>query len=226
MGSFQIRRTRCVGRSTRPARQVRRHRGTDRRIAPFSLILGVPRIDVEGDWSNGRLVHDVKGQALGGDFSVKGRLDLQKKSGKTSPDIDSHFVIKNIDLKPLKPLVPFDWFPAEGMISTQFNLSGPLQNIDRLKWDGQIKADRLLLNPAKGTAVSNISIPHMDIKGTWANGKLKHDIRGNLFDGSIRIQGNAVVGKDSKGNNSIDIQSKVNLTNLNFARAERVIPFP
>ncbi|MCH8207552.1 MAG: AsmA-like C-terminal domain-containing protein [Nitrospinae bacterium] len=185
----------------------------------FSQV-SVPRIDIEADWSNGRLIHDVKGQALGGDFSVKGSLDFQKKRGKTLPEIHSDFVIKNIDLKPLKPLVPIDWFPAEGMISTQFNLSGPLQNFDRLRWDGQIKADRLLFNPAKGTAVSNIFIPHMDIKATWANRKLKHDIRGDLFDGSIRIQGSAGIGKDSQGNSSIDIQSNVSLNNLNFARAK------
>ncbi len=179
-----------------------------------------PKIKIKGDWADNRMLYEIEGKALGGDFSTGGKVTLARKNGKTAPEINSKFEIKNIDLKPLKAIVPFDWFPAEGIFSSQFKLIGPLTNVDRLRWDGQILVDQMLLIKGQGADASRIPIPRMQIKGSWANRSLKHDIQANLFAGQAQIVGTMGLKKSASGNSSATIQSNVKLTGLNFSKAK------
>jgi len=179
-----------------------------------------PSLNIQGDWAGNKMIYDLKGSALGGDFSSAGNLILQKAGNKTSPAINAQFEIKNIDLKPLKPIVAADWFPAEGMFSSRFKLVGPLIDVNGLKWDGQILVDQMLLIQGHGAEASNIPIPHLAIKGNWANRILKHDIQARLFGGKAQMVGNLALKKNASGNSSANIQSKIKLTKLNFNSAK------
>ena len=179
-----------------------------------------PTLKIDGDWADNKMKYGIKGSALGGDFSTAGILLLKKVAGKTSPELNAQFEIKNIDLKPLKPIVDADWFPAEGMFSSQFKLVGPLTNVDRLKWDGEILVNKMLFVKGQGAEASNVPIPLMKIKGTWANRKLKHDIQANLFGGKAQMVGDIALTKNASGNSSANIKSTINLTKLNFNNAK------
>jgi hypothetical protein len=178
-----------------------------------------PTLKIIGDWGNDQMKYDIKGSALGGEFLTLGAIKLNKASKNSAPEINGQFEIKNIDLKPLKPIVAADWFPAEGMFSTKFKLVGPLTNVDRLKWDGQILVDKMLIVKGQGAEASNIPIPHLEIKGNWANRKLKHNIQASLFGGQAQMIGDLALKKNASGNSSTNIQSKIKLTKLNFKKA-------
>jgi len=179
-----------------------------------------PSIKFQGDWADNRLRYEITGKALGGDFSTAGSFSLAQKNGETSPAINAKFSIKNIDLKPLKPIAPFQWFPAEGMFSSQFNLNGSLANLEKLRWDGKIQVDRMLLIPGGGAGAAKIPVPRIVIKGIWADRKLKHDVQANIFGGTVRIKGDLSLGTGAGGKSPAGIQSHIKLTGLNFSKAK------
>ncbi len=166
----------------------------------------IPVTEFEGTWSNNRLLHDLKLKIFGGNLQVKGHLKMNKtRLGGLDPVIDSEVTPQSIRLADLKPLIQKDWFPKQGTLSAKVHVQGPVLRPEAMKGKGQLKVLNLKIR-VKDTPVP---IPVTEFEGTWANNRLTHDLKLNVFGGNIQVKGRLDLAKDRQGNRDPVINSKV-----------------
>ena len=156
----------------------------------------IPVIEVEGTWSNSRLVHDLKLKVFDGDMQVKGRLHFAKdRQGNRDPVIDSKVFIKHVSLARLKPLVAQNWFPEKGVMDGIVDVRGPMLHPQALKAEGKLRVRNTAI-PFEGQAINLAEIVG---EGLWSKNHLSHHIKTKVFDGDVSIQGDLNFIKNNQG---------------------------
>ena len=151
-------------------------------------IISIDSLKGEGAWDKGVLAHNFSGTALGSDFSFNGKLpfsDLEK-------DSTSYIKWKNLSLVKLPFQKGMDWQPTQGKVSGSLSLTGPFPNAQE-KFPGRIngtlefQAEGLVLKSAKLN--DSVELSHLQGRGDFNKGLLKHEIKGILWGSEFDIKG-------------------------------------
>ncbi len=191
---------------------------SDVEVKTKTRMVRLPMVEVEGKWSNNKLVHNIRGDIFGGKIQVKGQLNLGKGNG--DPVVDSEVVFTGLRLADLRPWVPQDAFPETGVIGGTVHLQGPVMRPEALRVKAKFKVPKTAsLVEGKRVAFSNL-----DGQGEWHNGRLTHKVGVNIFGGKVRVQGKLDLKKDDQGVSDPVVDSEVVFTALRLADLRPWVP--
>ena len=169
-------------------------------------------LEGEGIWDNGTLIHEFSGKALGSDFKLNGKLPL---SGPGTDSV-SRFEWKNLDLQKLPFKKGLPWNPAQGTVSGNVSLTGPLpKEISKLKAAVEFQVADLVLKSA--TEARPIEMSRLNGRGNIDQGQLQHDIQGTIWGSDFDLK-----GKVQLNTKNPELNSTLNWKELNVAQ----LPLP
>ena len=181
---------------------------------------------ITGRWFNNRLNHDVRMKVFGGNIKIKGQLSMAGKGQKKEEVImDSDIYPQSVRLSKIRPLVHKSWFPSKGILMGKAHIKGNILEPESLKSQGSFK----LVNLEVEVKESPVLVPLVEMEGAWDRGRLLHDLKLKVFDGSLQVKGKLDFDKDPQGNsvpniNSKAIFSQIALTRLKTLSAQSWFP--
>ena len=176
-----------------------------------SPLLFLNQLEGTGNIANHRVNYNIKGNTFNGTFHSDGNITLSA-SGSSPLVLNNQIEFANLDLSQLPLPLP----ATGGNISGSLKLNGPLPDAGnlltgRLKIDTRFKVTNL--NISAGSLA--LDIPRLEGKATLNRGRLKHDLNGTLFGGSVNTKGTLTFQKKNEQTlisaNSDLVLDKVNL---------------
>ena len=147
-----------------------------------SKVLNLNTLSGDGNIENKRLNYTLKSDLFNGTLLSEGNVSLATKA----PVLDNKIELANLDLSQL----PLPTAPEKGQVSGTIKLKGPLPNPEKLL-TGNLNIDTNFkvtdLGMPAGKLPLNIQV--LEGKTSLKRGTLTHDMKGNLFDGTIKTKG-------------------------------------
>jgi len=176
--------------------------------------VSIAGMEGSGRWLGGRLSHQFRMTAFGGEISIQGDLNFKKDDqGHWDPVIDSEVMPQSIKLADLRPLVQKDWFPKKGILTGKVHVQGPVLRAQAIKAEGKLRVQNTAIQ-FKG---KNINLAEIKGKGLWSKDHLSHHIKTKLFGGEVSIKGDLNFKKNNQGELDPVIDSEVIPQSLQLA---------
>ncbi len=192
----------------------------DLEVAVNNASLSIPAVEFDGTWANNRLIHDVKVKVLEGNIQTKGQLLLKKdRKGKRDTVLDSKIFIKQVALKPLKPLVAKNWFPHQGTLDGTLQVRGSVMRPQAMKANGKLR----VRNAATEFGGKNIPLSQVEGQGSWQKDNLKHHIIAKIFGGEVSLKGNLIFSKNKQGELDPMIHSSIKPKSIQLSKLRTLI---
>jgi hypothetical protein len=169
---------------------------SDLEVMVNNAAIAIPAMEFNGTWANSRLIHDVKLKVLDGNIQTKGQLLLKKdRKGNRDSVLDSKVFIKLVSLKQLKTIVGKNWFPHKGILDGTLQVRGSVTRPQSMKAKGQLR----VRNAATQFRGKNITLSHVEGRGSWQKDNLKHHIKANILGGEVSLKGDLNFKKNKQG---------------------------
>ncbi len=109
--------------------------------------ISIDSLNGKGTLKNSKLIHNLKGNLLGGEISIKGILGFQKFKEKFLIAVNSDLSLKQVNLNLASRVYKNKWVPTLGTVTGNLNIRGPISSDGKispaLKLKGTLQADEL-----------------------------------------------------------------------------------
>ena len=144
-------------------------------------VINLNMVSGDGNIKNNRLHYKLKSDVFNGTLLSDGNVTLT-----STPVLDNQIELSHLDLS----LLPLPTAPEKGSISGTIKLKGPLPDPDNfltgnLNIDTNFKVTGLSMPAGK----LPLNVQSFEGKLNLKQGKLTHDLKGNLFDGTVKTKG-------------------------------------
>ena len=144
-------------------------------------VINLNMVSGDGNIKNNRLHYKLKSDVFNGTLLSDGNVTLT-----STPVLDNQIELSHLDLS----LLPLPTAPEKGSISGTIKLKGPLPDPDNfltgnLNIDTNFKVTNLSMPAGK----LPLNVQSFEGKLNLKQGKLTHDLKGNLFDGTVKTKG-------------------------------------
>jgi uncharacterized protein involved in outer membrane biogenesis len=144
-------------------------------------VINLNMLSGDGNIENNRLHYKLKSEVFNGTLLSDGNVTLA-----STPVLDNQIELTSLDLSQLPLLTA----PKKGHVSGTIKLKGPLPNSENLL-TGNLNIDMNFKLTDLSMPAGKLPLNVQSFEGSLnlKQGKLTHDLKGNLFDGTVKTKG-------------------------------------
>jgi hypothetical protein len=148
-----------------------------------SKIIDLSTLSGDGNIENNRLHYKLKSDVFNGNILSDGNITL---ASTKAPVLDNQIELTNLDLSQL----PLPTALEKGHVSGTIKLKGPLPDPENLLTGGlNINTNFKVTDLSMPAGKLPLNIQVLEGKANLKQGKLTHDLKGSLFDGTMKTKG-------------------------------------
>jgi uncharacterized protein involved in outer membrane biogenesis len=148
-----------------------------------SKIIDLSTLSGDGNIENNRLHYKLKSDVFNGNILSDGNITL---ANTKAPVLDNQIELTNLDLSQL----PLPTVLEKGHVSGTIKLKGPLPDPENLlTGDLNIDTNFKVTDLSMPAGKLPLNIQTLEGKASLKRGKLTHDLKGSLFDGTMKTKG-------------------------------------